>query len=865
MGPIAETSDANGQVNSLQSEVQNFLDNLPQWSKFLCSKILSSQDVSDEYIDEAFEIFMESEKLSPLKDRLPIELNYSSATNTSFKANLLLSKIQKIEGVNALSENQTLEFGPNITVFFGANGSGKSGYIRLLKKAFFSRATSHIFPNININSGHKEVKADFYFRTGGADYLRSFPSDGGNGDFQQFAVFDNNCAPVHLSSRNGFEFRPIGLSIFGDLIQLYKRLENKLSSLIISRSTKTDFTILFEGNSETKELLANLDSSTNIQLLRDFSNVSEEASAIKIVNEAEYDKIKLDNLNREQEVQRYKVTIEAFRLFKTQIEKVNGYFNTVTTTRINNRIADFLAKTALATKEGIANFQSEFIFGIGNDAWRNFIQSASIYAIHQDGNYPKEGDKCLLCQQDLSEKSQELISNYWSYLKSEAEKQAKESLKSLDEVISAYNNARFSILEEGSLVYAWLKQNENSLLEYLVEHIANKNQLLAQIAEKVVHREAILEAYELIDPSGIDTIIGKLIDYQKSLIENAHNPRLEELKNAITSVAHRQKLSNIIDPVVSYVQNLSWLESARTASASFGSRWITNLEKQLSERYFNQKYYELFSDTCEALHGNFGVEIAHTGSLGTSYRQLKLKNNSPSDILSEGEQKVIALADFISEMKISENNKGIIFDDPVTSLDNDRKKYIAETLVKESRNRQVIIFTHDLVFYNCLSNASKVILADLPNCFLHHTITKENPKEIGKVILHYSPASQSHYKDARKAKDFLAKSQSTTQDEQLNNIKSGYSALRTSYEYLISHTITGAVVQRFDPQIRVGRLKDIKFDKDLIDRVVTRHGEISDFIEGHLPADEVGISPTPESLNIEIIHYETLVAAFKAL
>lgn len=265
------------------------------------------------------------------------------------------------------------------------------------------------------------------------------------------------------------------------------------------------------------------------------------------------------------------------------------------------------------------------------------------------------------------------------------------------------------------------------------------------------------------------------------------------------------------------------------------------------------------------MDGNFGITVEHTGALGTSFRQLKLKDKTPADILSEGEQKIIALADFLTETKMTGINRGLIFDDPVNSLDSDRKQQIANKLVQESKERQIIIFTHDLVFYNCLFNASKTFLNGITNCFVHHTVEKESSARIGKIIPHYSPASQKAYKDASKAKEYLQKGRATSAQIQMDNIKSGYSALRTTYEYLIANDIIAAVVQRFDPQIRVGRLKEMKFDTALIEEIVQEHAEISDFIEGHLPADEFGILPTCETLDAKINSYERIKTALNNL
>ena len=55
-------------------------------------------------------------------------------------------------------------------------------------------------------------------------------------------------------------------------------------------------------------------------------------------------------------------------------------------------------------------------------------------------------------------------------------------------------------------------------------------------------------------------------------------------------------------------------------------------------------------------------------------------------------------------MQLSEVNRGIIFDDPVTSLDEERKKVIAKRICELSQSKQVLVFTHDLVFVSALIN-----------------------------------------------------------------------------------------------------------------------------------------------------------------
>ena len=72
--------------------------------------------------------------------------------------------------------------------------------------------------------------------------------------------------------------------------------------------------------------------------------------------------------------------------------------------------------------------------------------------------------------------------------------------------------------------------------------------------------------------------------------------------------------------------------------------------------------------------------------------------------MSEGEKTCVALAAFLTELATATHKSTLIFDDPVCSLDHRWRKKVAERLVDEAANRQIIIFTHDLIFVNDLKN-----------------------------------------------------------------------------------------------------------------------------------------------------------------
>lgn len=77
-------------------------------------------------------------------------------------------------------------------------------------------------------------------------------------------------------------------------------------------------------------------------------------------------------------------------------------------------------------------------------------------------------------------------------------------------------------------------------------------------------------------------------------------------------------------------------------------------------------------------------------------------STEPKRILSEGEHRCVAIAAFLAELDGRENRSAVIFDDPVTSLDHKWRDRVATRLVREATTRQVIVFTHDIVFLSQL-------------------------------------------------------------------------------------------------------------------------------------------------------------------
>ncbi|WP_203573174.1 AAA family ATPase [Listeria ivanovii] len=269
--------------------------------------------------------------------------------------------------------------------------------------------------------------------------------------------------------------------------------------------------------------------------------------------------------------------------------------------------------------------------------------------------------------------------------------------------------------------------------------------------------------------------------------------------------------------------------------------------------YVTCKYIEKFNTECKKLKANFSAEIQQRGRKGATLSKLSIRGRSPIEVLSEGEQRSIALANFLAETGLNDKNTCLVFDDPVCSLDHKRRENIAERLVEEASKKQVVILTHDITFLLSIQNycASNGI-----DCCIN-TIRKLRD-ETGIVQKETVPwISMPVKKRIKQLRDRLQSIESfyTTitsesiekMDEYEEKAKLWCQLLRETWERTIEEILLNKSVQRFSPAIETKRLKNASFTKELYIELETGMTNCSNWV--HDRASGLGEEiPKPEEL-----------------
>ena len=129
-----------------------------------------------------------------------------------------LSNIREPEGINALAPRKPVEFGPDqLTIVYDENGSGKAGYVRVLKRASGAREPGILLRNV-FAKADEERCCSFKCLVGGAekDFHWTF-SRGPIDDVRAIQIYDDSCAHVYIDEENEVSFEPQLRNVFTEL------------------------------------------------------------------------------------------------------------------------------------------------------------------------------------------------------------------------------------------------------------------------------------------------------------------------------------------------------------------------------------------------------------------------------------------------------------------------------------------------------------------------------------------------------------------------------------------------------------------------------------------------------------------------
>ena len=183
----------------------------PPWQRQALRQLAQQDQLSADQIDALYQLSVEAQAPNAPLTEADVR---SPKSQTSA---VVLKSVSKPEDVNALASDQTLSFEKSgLTIVYGDNGAGKSGYARILKHACRARLDPKgppILPNIYAQAaGTPRAKIAYAVNAQNKQigWQLNKPSPP---ELSAISVFDARTATIHVDATNEVAYIPSSLDV----------------------------------------------------------------------------------------------------------------------------------------------------------------------------------------------------------------------------------------------------------------------------------------------------------------------------------------------------------------------------------------------------------------------------------------------------------------------------------------------------------------------------------------------------------------------------------------------------------------------------------------------------------------------------
>jgi len=763
-----------------------------------------------------------------------------------------LTSISNVVGVNQLALGQMLHFEANgLTIVYGPNGTGKSGYTRILKKACRSRHAGDIMPDVYspTPTGNATAKLEIS-RAGGAAEVISWEDNGHSAEsLSAITVFDRDAASVHVQKKNEVWFRPFGLDIPDDLAGVCQELKQRLSSQkeAIEQKRNNAFTTpTWSNRSSIGKALSALRHDTKLSSLTPTEEFSEadEARLTKLQTDLAQDGAVAAAKQRESAAR-----LEQMNAYLKKLEAQFGDSALEVIVELKTKADEARSAANVAATDAFSGLQLE---GVGEIIWRSLWESARAYSqsIGEEGIPfpPNQGDVCVVCHQEISEAAAERLGGFEAFIKEDTEKKAAAAEQSLAAAVRVFEGLSVHV-EKVSAPWQQLKASNFVLAKSVLRFIAIARLRQRQTLKRIATEQEVTFVPLPLSP---EALVSKEIEdsrkYAATLEANVDGEEKEKILNEMANLQDRKQVEHLLEIAKTEIARLEELRCIEDCSKSTATTAITRLGNEIADDLITPLMRDRFQREIIELAGNrVRVEVVRSGGkFGSPQYEVKLYANPKAkvhDVLSEGEQTCVALASYLTELANASHNSALVFDDPVTSLDHRWRSKVAKRLAKEAGTRQVVVFTHDMIFVNDLHQMATT--KNIP-VGLAHLSRGQDAVGIVSPDLPWTASSvrdrlDKLEKEAREAKALF---EAHDDDGYKSSTSSIYSKLRATWERALEDIVFANVVMRHRDYINTKGLKRVTALEDS-DVAIFESGfkKCCDFVDAHDPSR--GHDPEP--------------------
>ena len=849
---------------------------LPAWQGDAVRRLLlaGEEPLSAQDYSEILALAKVGLKLSPHPDSMrpvpPAAGMLSGAPATTAVVKLL--SIDDVRNVNIVKSGQTQPFAESgVTVVYGDNGSGKSGYARILKLACQARdKDEHILPNVfataptGAPTATLKIKQDATTRN-----IKWTQGSAADPLLASITVFDSRCARVITDDRNEITYLPYGGDVFQKTAEIVLRIKADIESEITDLAPIQDSAVT--AGTPSAVFLESLSETTKDEVIK---------AATAWTPQDEVELLRQEDLARTSDST--KATQEV-----TRLNKIKGRINnaiaseevligkcTDLTNEAIEKVLSELSAAQLAHASAVAERQTpEPLPGVAStNQWEILYQAAKQYSeevAYPSESFPKISDAvCVLCQQPLEE---EAIARFTRFK------------KFMEDATSTVLSAKRDALKSLRLKFEELTPLTGAVLELICDELSDLDVKAEDalrtfhltVAKRKAEALALLKAGEapknakLLVPwpasviAALKAVVQTLTQKAADITNAAKPEEYKKLIAAVTELKSRKALSARKAEIGAFVVKARRNAKLRRVAVTLRTQEITRQGTKIIRKNLTPELLKAFKAELTALGATLvPISLKPSGATGETTHEMLLEGASTlgrtrmSNVLSEGEARVIALAGFLAELQLAPHGNAIVFDDPVSSLDHIFTGKTAERLAREGLTRQVIIFTHNIAFLMELKDASMALAkSGTPVAITVHAL-RRNGNSSGITTDGAPWCSLKIKQRAQYLEELVHRIKPLYQDnitEYNEKAAHVYGLLREAWEGCVEEDLFYSVVCRYRNSVQTLKLIQVAIEDCDIHEVDLQISKASTWMTGHDKSKALHHNrPAPDELIVDI-------------
>lgn len=689
---------------ALEQQIVAWSKTRPAWQRAVMRRTAVGDPLSNEDYDQLVEDILAP--TARVEDTFGLE--HFPKTGTDDPPVRLVS-IAEPEHVNALESDQPLTFEANgLTIVYGDNGSGKSGYARLMKRIARARHHEEILSDVFRDTAVAKPSAQLSIRVGDLDQHLTWP-DSSPHELRRMLFYDGLCGQDYLAAESDFPYRPSALVVMEGLISACVAVRSRIDAKLDenARSVAT-LPVVGDGlkTTEVGLFLTQLSGTTSVDALDALITKLDESS--ETIDGLKSEEARLLSADRSKEQASLLRQAEKLDTLHAHVERLRSAFGNDAMNELQERRNQHttLQKAARLLAR---SFESEPLAGVGSSPWKALWESARRFS--EELAYPSKAfpavdvnSRCVLCQQLLAAEGRDRLTRFEEFIKDDTQVRLGEAQRLYDE--QAENLTKVLVAPDVVL------SSQKDLEATHQELVAEVRTLLDKYEEaRQETRDALANSGPL-PLTGIESVatltrLSQAATAARKAAEGLDNPEAVQQRLAAIPSKRRelellQQIKISREAIVKEIIRRREREALEAAKSAAATGPITNKIKELSEDSITEVVRDAFTRETDRLRLE-RVTIARTrANRGALLHQPKLVGTRQEAklprVFSEGERTALGLAAFFTEAQLDGSKSALILDDPVNSLDHIRRGLVAARVAAFAENRQVVVFTHDVAF-----------------------------------------------------------------------------------------------------------------------------------------------------------------------